>query len=117
MERTMKAKRDRHPEEPQITLGVDGEPWTLVADFRKSRPTDGHFAIRTDKDGNAEVQFGNGVTGRRPEAGAEITAGRKTTSGGIATYACAGGDISCRSGSRHPASEKPTLSHFSRLLH
>jgi hypothetical protein len=74
MERTMKAKRDRHPEEPQITLAVDGEPWTLVADFRKSRPTDGHFVIRTDKDGNAEVQFGNGVTGRRPEAGAEITA-------------------------------------------
>lgn len=61
---------------PQTTLQitVSGKVWQLVEDFIGSGPTEFHYTKTQDNQGFLTVHFGDGLNGRRPEAGAPIVA-------------------------------------------
>ena len=61
---------------PRTTLQitVSGKLWQLVADFIGSGPTDFHYTKTQDNQGFLTIHFGDGLHGRRPEAGAPIIA-------------------------------------------
>src|SRR5205807_7546015 len=48
---------------------VDGRRWRRVTSFAEARPEDEVFVLDTE---NGSLQFGDGVTGRRPLVGAEV---------------------------------------------
>lgn len=51
---------------PEITLKIDGKNWGRVkADLLESLPSDPHFCIEVDDDGQAWIRFGDGDTGEQ----------------------------------------------------
>jgi hypothetical protein len=48
--------------------------WTPRFDLLGSQSQDEHFVVEMDNDGRAHVRFGDGVMGRRPDAGMTFTA-------------------------------------------
>lgn len=55
-----------------IRVDVDGERWREVPSLADSGPDDDHYAVTTQQDGAAVIQFGDGQHGRRPSPGSEI---------------------------------------------
>jgi predicted phage baseplate assembly protein len=53
------------PDEPGHGVG---RRWTAVPDLLRSGPTDAHVVVEIDDDRRASLRFGDGETGRRPEA-------------------------------------------------
>lgn len=49
--------------EHQLSVQVDGEPWTLVESLTGSGPFDEHLAIRSALDGGSAIRAGDGVNG------------------------------------------------------
>jgi len=52
-----------------VEIVVAGETWTQVSTLKDSGPTDAHYQVRIDQDGNADIQFGDGRHGRRLPSG------------------------------------------------
>ena len=52
-----------------VEVTVAGETWTQVATLKDSGPSDAHYQVRIDQDGNADIQFGDGRHGRRLPSG------------------------------------------------
>ena len=58
-----------------IKVVVAEETWAQVSNLKDSGPTDSHYQIRIDEDGQAEIQFGDGRHGRRlPSGGNNVRA-------------------------------------------
>ena len=55
-----------------LEVFVDGEPWVEVDDFIDSEAADPHYRLARDNSGLVSVQFGDGVAGAAPAAGASI---------------------------------------------
>ena len=55
----------------RLEMTVDGEPWSPVTSLAGHGPDDRVYVLRTDGD-TTTVTFGDGMTGRRPPAGARI---------------------------------------------
>ena len=49
---------------------AEGERWRPQADLLASGNEDPHFVVEVDNDGRANLRFGDGEAGRRPQAGA-----------------------------------------------
>ncbi len=58
--------------------GGGDERWYARADLLASDAEDPHFAVETDEEGRATLRFGDGLLGRRPEAGTVFTAVYRT---------------------------------------
>ncbi|MEO6740825.1 MAG: putative baseplate assembly protein, partial [Chthoniobacteraceae bacterium] len=56
---------------PQVTSLTDTtqSPWTPQADLLASRSDDRHFVVEIDDEGRAHLRFGDGDSGRKPDAG------------------------------------------------
>lgn len=52
-----------------LSLRVDGRPWTQVDRLDGSGPADAHYGVRITEDGTLEVTFGDGRNGRRLPSG------------------------------------------------
>ena len=52
-----------------IEVTVAGETWAQVSTLKDSGPSDAHYQVRIDQDGNAQIQFGDGRHGRRLPSG------------------------------------------------
>ena len=52
-----------------LDVAVAGETWVQVSTLKDSGPSDAHYQVRIDQDGNAEIQFGDGRHGRRLPSG------------------------------------------------
>ena len=70
-------------QDPEITVAVDGAPWTRVQSLRRAGPDDQVFTVSTEDDGTTEVRFGDGSCGLRPPAGSTLTVTYKTGGGAI----------------------------------
>lgn len=65
-----------------VEIVVAGETWTQVSTLKDSGPTDAHYQVRIDQDGNADIQFGDGRHGRRlPSGGNNIRVSFRQGSG------------------------------------
>ncbi|MFI0237576.1 hypothetical protein [Streptomyces sp. NPDC016845] len=53
---------------PALEIDIDGERWAQTTDLSRSGPTDPHYVVRP-----GSILFGNGINGRRPAAGAQIS--------------------------------------------
>lgn len=60
---------------PCVELGEDDQfdsgtlLWTPQRDLLDARPDDRHFVLEVENDGTGRLRFGDGIQGRRPEAG------------------------------------------------
>jgi len=61
--------------------GVVNTPWFVRRDLLHSEREDYHFVVEMDNDGIAHPRFGEGESGRRPEAGENFTAGYRVGNG------------------------------------
>lgn len=52
-----------------IKISVDKNQWKQVDTLRKSTPSDRHYVIRREENGEVYIQFGDGVNGARPPSG------------------------------------------------
>ena len=52
-----------------LEVSVVEETWTQVSTLKDSGPSDAHYQVRIDQDGNADIQFGDGRHGRRLPSG------------------------------------------------
>ncbi len=59
---------------PDVTLSGDGLTWTPRRDLLGSGRFAAEFVVEMGEDGSATLRFGDGVYGRKPEAGLELTA-------------------------------------------
>jgi hypothetical protein len=59
---------------PAVTLAGDGLTWTPRRDLLGSGRFAAEFVVEMGEDGSAALRFGDGVYGRKPEAGLELTA-------------------------------------------
>jgi hypothetical protein len=57
----------------RLEVEVGGERWRPVKTLARCGPEDRCFVLHVETDGRTTVQFGDGVTGKRPPAGEEIT--------------------------------------------
>ncbi|MDD5389868.1 MAG: putative baseplate assembly protein [Gallionellaceae bacterium] len=65
-----------------VEVDVAGETWSQVSTLKDSGPTDAHYQVRIDQDGNADIQFGDGRHGRRlPSGGNNLRVGFRQGSG------------------------------------
>ena len=64
-----------------IVLTIDSVDWTAVDNFDDSGPTDLHFRIIYQSSGKCRIQFGDGVTGKKPTINSIIYASFDTTEG------------------------------------
>jgi hypothetical protein len=64
-----------------IEVNGNDEPWVLVEDFLASGRNDPHYILNAD---SGQIQFGNGVNGQIPVAGALIVATEYRVGGGTA---------------------------------
>ena len=53
----------------EVEVKVDGETWKQVPSLEHSGPTDRHYTIEVDAEGNSYVRFGDGNTGARLPSG------------------------------------------------
>src|SRR5438309_10089006 len=79
-------------QDPEITVAVDGAPWTRVQSLRRAGPDDQVFTVSTEDDGTTEVRFGDGSCGLRPPAGSTLTVTYKTGGGAIGNVSRVGRD-------------------------
>lgn len=71
-----------HEAMPEITLKVAGEDWGRVkADLLESWPTDRHFCIEVDDDGQVWIRFGDGETGAPVADETAVEAGYRVGNG------------------------------------
>jgi len=63
----------KKPPGPEITVEVDGQPWTPVASLRRAAADARVYSVSTAEDGTTEVRFGDGSRGLRPPAGSTVT--------------------------------------------
>ena len=77
---------------PQSSLQVfvGGQPWTRVTSLQQAGPRDQVYAVRTNPDGTATAQFGDGRHGARLPAGRENVVASYIQGGGDAGEAAAG---------------------------
>lgn len=68
---------------PAITLDADGARWYARADLLASGGEDAHFVVETDDDRVAWLRFGDGQSGRAPEAGQVLRASYRTGNGPV----------------------------------
>lgn len=59
------------PEVPQLEVRVSGQLWTLVSSLYGQAPDARVYVVREDPNGFSWVQFGDGVTGLRPDRGVD----------------------------------------------
>jgi hypothetical protein len=59
---------------PQVTLRGDGDSWHPQPDLLNSDRFAPEFVVEMERDGRAFLRFGDDVLGRRPAAGATLTA-------------------------------------------
>jgi len=64
-----------------VSVTVDGRPWQQLATLAGAAPAAAVFVLAVDEAGAAHVQFGNGVQGRRPPAGATIDVAYRSGAG------------------------------------
>jgi hypothetical protein len=80
-----------------VTVTVGGRPWRQVADLSSAGPAAGVFVLTVDAAGAAHIQFGNGVQGQRPPAGAAIDVAYRSSAGAdgrVGSVAPLGGGVS-----------------------
>ncbi|PIV88650.1 MAG: hypothetical protein COW48_04810, partial [Hydrogenophilales bacterium CG17_big_fil_post_rev_8_21_14_2_50_63_12] len=71
-----------------VEVAVAGETWTQVSTLKDSSPTDAHYQVRIDQDGNADIQFGDGRHGRRlPSGGNNLRVSFRQGSGAVGNLA------------------------------
>jgi len=63
------------------SISVAASPWAFRESMGFSSPTEQHFTITMELDGAIYVRFGDGVNGKIPTSGLEITAYIQTTEG------------------------------------
>lgn len=63
-----------------LQVGDDQEPWEQRVDFFRSGPDDPHYLLDPDA---GTITLGDGLRGRIPVAGAQVTATRYRTGGGL----------------------------------
>jgi hypothetical protein len=54
---------------PVDGVSVDAKAWQARSDLLQSGPDDRHYVVEMDDDGEAHLRFGDGVSGRQPDAG------------------------------------------------
>ena len=74
------------PETPELEVFVDDILWTRVGSLFGSGPDDEVYIVREDDEGYSWVQFGDGITGKRPPSGVgNVMARYRTGSGAYGT--------------------------------
>lgn len=72
------------PVQPELTIRVDGREWQPVDSFFDRGPKDEVYIIRHDDEGNAWIQFGDGIMGSRLPSGIKnVTAEYRTGTGAL----------------------------------
>lgn len=70
------------------SIQSSSETWTQVDNLKDSEPTDAHYQVRIDEDGNAVIQFGDGRNGRRlPTGGNNVRVSYRQGSGAAGNLA------------------------------
>jgi hypothetical protein len=59
---------------PQIRAVAGTRIWTARRDLLASSPSDDHFVVEIEAGGTAQLRFGDGRNGRRPDSGSSFTA-------------------------------------------
>ncbi len=52
-----------------IKISVNNKKWRRVDALRRSTPTNRHYTIRREENGELFIQFGDGVNGAKPPSG------------------------------------------------
>jgi hypothetical protein len=61
-------------EDLEILVEVNGEAWLRVDSFKSSGQADRVYVLEVERNGSAEVRFGDGEKGQLPPTGATISA-------------------------------------------
>ncbi|MFY0991995.1 hypothetical protein [Halomonas sp. C05BenzN] len=67
-----------------VRVFVEGREWTQVDDLQRASPTDTHFEVRLDEDGEAWIGFGDGRHGQRLPTGRNNVTLRTRLGNGLA---------------------------------
>jgi hypothetical protein len=59
---------------PVVTLTDGSETWSTERDLLNSDRFAPEFVVETDQDGTADLRFGDGISGKKPDEGTEFTA-------------------------------------------
>ena len=72
---------DVHDARPVISLTGDGGSWSPESDLLSSEAFSRSFVVEIQSDREAHLRFGDGISGRKPAAGATFTASYRRGSG------------------------------------
>ena len=82
-EASQKFKTTRSPILDSVSLTIDGIVWSKVSNLFELSETDRGYTVRSDKDGLAEIRFGDGIFGIIPPAGRNIEVTYLTGGGAV----------------------------------